>query len=164
MYCTAWYAPLCPSPQWWLPFLPPLLPPPSPSNILLEFLLHSLQSPGPGTSPALTFGIIPFFVGKDGRAGMASLVLQKNESLNCQKFYTHVTDRLPNYACPKFVRIKESIEVTGTYKHRKVNLIKEGFDPRSISDAMFYMNDKEKTYSILDEEAFNSIQSGSIRM
>ena len=95
---------------------------------------------------------------------MASLVLQNNESLNGLELYKHITERLPSYACPKFVRIKESIEVTGTYKHQKVSLMKEGFDPRYISDPMFYINDEEKTYSILDEEAYNNIISGNIRM
>ncbi|PIK45724.1 putative very long-chain acyl-CoA synthetase-like [Apostichopus japonicus] len=102
--------------------------------------------------------------GKDGRAGMASLILRNDVTLDCPALYKHITERLPSYACPKFVRIKESIEVTGTYKHRKVNLIKEGFDPRTITDPLYYMNDTEKTYSPLDEEAYNHVLSGAIRM
>lgn len=95
---------------------------------------------------------------------MASLILRDNASLDCLALYKHVTDRLPNYACPKLLRIKESIEVTGTYKHRKVNLIREGFDPKTIADPLYFMNDTEKTYSPLDEEAFNSLLSGAIRI
>ncbi|PIK61595.1 putative very long-chain acyl-CoA synthetase-like [Apostichopus japonicus] len=102
--------------------------------------------------------------GKDGRAGMASLILRNDVTLDCPALYKHITERLPSYACPKFVRIKESIEVTGTYKHRKVNLIKEGFDPKTITDPLYYMNDTEKTYSPLDEEAYNHVLSGAIRM
>ncbi|XP_071846102.1 long-chain fatty acid transport protein 6-like isoform X2 [Apostichopus japonicus] len=102
--------------------------------------------------------------GKDGRAGMASLILRNNATLDCPALYKHITERLPSYACPKFVRIKDTLEVTGTFKLRKVNLVKEGFDPRTITGPLYYMNDTEKTYSPLDEEAYNNIHSGIIKL
>lgn len=103
-------------------------------------------------------------VGKDGRAGMAALIIKSNETLDCPAMYRHITERLPSYACPKFIRVKEAMEVTGTFKLRKVNLMKEGFDPRRISEPLYYMNEKDKTYSILDEDSFNGIWSGTIRL
>ncbi len=46
---------------------------------------------------------------------------------------------LPEYARPVFLRIREDIDVTATFKQKKVDLVKDGFDPdlyrsiRSIS-------------------------------
>ena len=40
-----------------------------------------------------------------------------------------VSKDLPRYARPLFLRIKDELEVTQTFKHKKVNLQKEGFNP-----------------------------------
>ena len=42
----------------------------------------------------------------------------------------HLARRLPAYARPLFLRIKDRIEVTATFKHKKNELAREGYDPR----------------------------------
>ena len=39
---------------------------------------------------------------------------------------------LPSYAVPLFLRLKDTIETTTTFKHKKVDLVKEGFNPEKI--------------------------------
>ena len=68
--------------------------------------------------------------GQDGRAGMAALLLAAGtQRSTAARFYEHVDRTLPRYAAPLFVRLLPEMEVTGTFKLRKVTLQEEGFDP-----------------------------------
>ena len=35
---------------------------------------------------------------------------------------------------PMFIRISEEIEITGTFKYKKTDLVKDGFDPSVVKD------------------------------
>ena len=37
---------------------------------------------------------------------------------------------------------QDTIEITGTFKHRKVTLVEEGFNPAVIKDALYFLDDK----------------------
>uniref|UniRef100_F6U4H3 Very long-chain fatty acid transport protein n=1 Tax=Ciona intestinalis TaxID=7719 RepID=F6U4H3_CIOIN len=102
--------------------------------------------------------------GHDGRAGMVTVVLESDE-LDCEALYKHVEHALPSYARPMFVRVQPELEVTGTFKQRKVNLQKEGFDLEKVSgDKLFYMNIQAKTYSPITPEIQKKIETGEIRL
>ncbi|ETE57944.1 Bile acyl-CoA synthetase, partial [Ophiophagus hannah] len=98
-------------------------------------------------------------VGHEGRIGMASIRLADGCEFNGEILYKHVTDYLPLYARPYFVRIQDVLEVTGTFKYRKVQLAQEGFNPAVVKDALYFGDDKEKTYVPLTEDIYNSICS-----
>ncbi|KAB0396320.1 hypothetical protein E2I00_015555, partial [Balaenoptera physalus] len=67
--------------------------------------------------------------GHEGRAGMAALVLRPPHSLDLVQLYVHVSENLPPYARPRFLRLQESLATTETFKQQKVRMAKEGFDP-----------------------------------
>ena len=46
--------------------------------------------------------------------------------------------RLPAYARPLFIRFRPALEVTGTFKQRKVDLVAEGFDPARTMDPLYF--------------------------
>lgn len=46
--------------------------------------------------------------GHEGRAGMAALVLRPPNSLDLVQFYAHVSENLPSYAWPRFLRLQVS--------------------------------------------------------
>lgn len=46
------------------------------------------------------------FSGYEGKAGMASITLKPNKSLDLEKVYEQVVTFLPAYACPQFLRIQ----------------------------------------------------------
>ncbi|MGB6085416.1 long-chain-acyl-CoA synthetase, partial [Parvibaculum sp.] len=95
----------------------------------------------PGVKEANVYGVhVP---GTDGRAGMASIVAE-NGSLDLDKFRTQMYKELPDYAVPVFLRIQPEMEVTGTFKHRKVELVKEGFDPSTISEPLYFNCPEQK--------------------
>lgn len=92
----------------------------------------------------------------EGRAGMAAI--QKNgEKLDVDFLYQNLKKMLPFYAIPIFIRLCHSIEATGTYKLRKVNLQKEGYNPELISDPLYVLNRKTQMYESLTQETYKQI-------
>jgi len=100
--------------------------------------------------------------GADGRAGMAAIVAP--EDLNLEALYTHVSRDLAAFARPLFLRRRAAMEVTGTLKHRKVDLVKEGFDPSAIDEPLFMRDDVSKTFVPLTEEMHAGIIAGTVRV
>jgi fatty-acyl-CoA synthase len=113
----------------------------------------------PGIKVANVYGVaIP---GTDGRAGMATIVA--GDRLDLAAFRTHLVDRLPDYARPLFLRVRDELDVTATFKHTKSALVREGYDPAATGDAI-YFNDRERQRFIrLDKSLYNQIQSGQVR-
>ncbi|VDI79355.1 Hypothetical predicted protein [Mytilus galloprovincialis] len=101
--------------------------------------------------------------GHDGRAGMVSLVLKDNEKLTSEKLkaiYHHCEHKLPKYARPIVLRHEKEMRTTGTFKQHKVVLMEEGFDPKVVSDPMFYLSTEAKTYVPLNQTShLNFLQS-----
>jgi fatty-acyl-CoA synthase len=113
----------------------------------------------PGILEAVVYGVR--IAGKDGRAGMAALRLEGQ--LDLKAFRDYLVKHLPEYARPLFLRIDEQIEITSTFKQRKVNLVEQGFDPSKTS-ARLYFNDPERNvFEPLDAALYQRIQSGQIR-
>jgi fatty-acyl-CoA synthase len=98
----------------------------------------------------------------DGRAGMAALVV--NEGFDLEVFRSMLATRLPTYARPVFVRLLEALEVTGTFKLRKQDLLLEGYDPTRVRDRLFVDNSASGTYVVLDDSVFRALQSGELRI
>lgn len=63
-----------------------------------------------------------------------------------------------------FVFIKDVIEVTGTFKYRKVQLVEQGFNPAVVKDVLYFLDDKEKMYVLMTPAIYDSIQNHSIRL
>lgn len=99
--------------------------------------------------------------GMDGRAGMVSLVADDDFDLDA--FHVHVRTMLPDYARPVFIRLQAEIEATGTFKQRKVDLVKEGFDPQKIADRLFFSHPKKGAYVAIDAALYKQIQGGEFR-
>ena len=96
---------------------------------------------------------------------MAAVVLTTDHSnIDWRQFYTQVTNYLPMYACPKFIRIRENMAVTSTFKHTKVELVKEGFDPDQITDTLYVMDASQKTFVLLDHGVYQDILDGKVKL
>ncbi|NXS31251.1 S27A2 synthetase, partial [Pomatostomus ruficeps] len=50
------------------------------------------------------------------------------------------------------------LEITGTFKQCKSNLVKEGFDPNVIRDRLFFRDDARRSYVPLSAATFAAIQ------
>jgi fatty-acyl-CoA synthase len=114
----------------------------------------------PGVQEANVYGVaIP---GRDGRAGMAVIVCDAGVDLVALRSY--LTSRLPDYARPVFLRIRGEIEVTATFKQRKLDLVKEGFDPAQVRDAVFFDDPARGAYVRLDDALYRRIVAGEVRL
>ncbi|KAF3821504.1 long-chain fatty acid transport protein 6 isoform X2 [Mirounga leonina] len=100
----------------------------------------------------------------EGKAGMASIILKPNKSLDLEKVYEQVVTFLPAYACPRFLRIQEKMETTGTFKLQKFQLVEEGFSPLKISDPLYFMDNLKKSYVPLTKELYNQIILGKVKL
>jgi fatty-acyl-CoA synthase len=117
----------------------------------------------PGIAETTVYGVaVP---GTEGAAGMAVLVGKNlNENLNLVALRQHLVSRLPPYARPLFLRIKDGIDVTGTFKHQKSDLVREGFDPKATQDAIYFDDPQRQAYVPLDPALHAKIAAGGVRL
>jgi fatty-acyl-CoA synthase len=76
----------------------------------------------------------------------------------------HLISRLPAYARPAFLRIRDDVEVTGTFKYSKTELVRQGYDPAAISDMIYFDNPESQAFQLIDKTLYDRIQSGQIRL
>lgn len=113
-----------------------------------------------GITQANVYGVeVP---GYDGRAGMAALVSETPPDLAALKAY--LDTELPHYARPVFLRLSSESETTSTFKFKKTNLVKAGFDPERISEPVYFANPQSKAYDKVDADLFEQINNGNIRL
>jgi fatty-acyl-CoA synthase len=97
----------------------------------------------------------------DGKAGMAALVTA--EDFDMAAFTKHVDEHLASYARPLFVRLQKAIETTGTFKYRKIDLVKDGFDPTKTKDPL-YFRDPVKGYVKITKPMYAKIEAGTFKL
>jgi len=103
----------------------------------------------PGLEVANVYGVrVP---GAEGRAGMAALVFRSPEEFDGAALFAYTAEKLPPYAVPLFVRLSAEADMTTTFKLRKVDLQREGYDPRSIGDSLFVRDEAARAYVPLSE-------------
>jgi fatty-acyl-CoA synthase len=93
---------------------------------------------------------------------MAALVVE--DELDLPGFHRHVAQQLPAFARPVFLRIQKEIETTTTFKQRKVDLVKEGFDPTAIGDPIYFLHPGKQAYVRLDPALYSSISSREVKL
>jgi len=102
----------------------------------------------PGIAEATVYGVaIPE---TDGRAGMAALVCEGD--LDLAGLRRHLSDRLPAYARPLFLRLCRQIEVTATFKHRKTELAREGYGQSVIADPIYFDDPERQAFVLLNDD------------
>ncbi|KAF2888102.1 hypothetical protein ILUMI_18071 [Ignelater luminosus] len=99
----------------------------------------------------------------EGKAGMVAIV-DTNKTLDMEVLCKSLKENLPAYAIPIFVRVMESIELTGTYKLKKVSLQAEGYNINKIKDKVYFYNSKQKQYEVLTSEKYEQIMSGKTNL
>ena len=114
----------------------------------------------PGIKEANVYGVA--VEGVDGRAGMVSLSVDDDFALD--GFYDYICDNLADYARPIFLRLQEEIEATGTFKQRKVDLVKQGFDPSTIDDKLLFKDPKQGAYVEINKALYKQIIGGEFRL
>jgi fatty-acyl-CoA synthase len=114
----------------------------------------------PGVRQANVYGVP--VAGTEGRAGMAAIVT--GDGFDLSALDTHLATCLPEYARPVFLRVLTEIEVTGTFKQKKQDLVRAGYDPRGTSDALYFHERAGRGFVRLDAALFDQIERGSVRL
>jgi fatty-acyl-CoA synthase len=113
----------------------------------------------PGVTEVISYGVpVP---GQEGKAGMVTLVL--DGEFDESAFDAYAAEQLPAYARPVFVRVAKTLETTGTFKYRKVDLVKDGFDPDKV-EGEIYVRGGKSGYQRLTTAAYQEILSGDFRL
>jgi fatty-acyl-CoA synthase len=113
----------------------------------------------PGVVDATTYGVaVP---GTDGRAGMAALVVDPN--FDFKILADHLARRLPPYAHPLVLRIMDALDSTETFKQKKHQLVREGFDPAVVTDPLHLRDGQSGGYVPLDRAIYARITDASLR-
>jgi fatty-acyl-CoA synthase len=114
----------------------------------------------PGIVETTVYGVaIP---GCEGAAGMATLVPQGG--LDLAALRGHLAQHLPAYARPLFLRIKDCIETTATFKHKTAELARQAYDPAATADAIYFDDPARQAFVRLDRALYERIQAGGVRL
>jgi fatty-acyl-CoA synthase len=113
----------------------------------------------PGVVEAVVYGVA--VSGAEGRAGMA--LLCGDRAFDLAEIARRL-QALPEYARPLFLRLGRRIETTATFKHRKRELVDEGFDPARVADPLYAFDRAQDCYVALDGERFARIVNGAVRL
>jgi len=98
----------------------------------------------------------------DGRAGMAAIT--PGDDFKLEGLREYLVRELPSYARPIFLRMTPAIETTGTFKFRKVDLVRDGFDPGKIEQALYFDHPDEQRYVQITAALYAQIQSGAFKL
>jgi len=101
--------------------------------------------------------------GVEGKAGMAAIV-EDAAKFDLDRFLINLKAELPSYAIPLFLRVVRNLDITGTFKIRKLDLVREGFNPQLVSDPLFFYNSSSGGYCKLDTCLYEEIISMRCRL
>ena len=95
----------------------------------------------------------------EGKARMA--LMNVSDEFDFDVFSNHIEKNLNAFQLPYFIRIAEVMKTTGTFKHQKEDLKKQGFDPSVIEDKLYFY--QKGKYVEIDSYLYEKIQSGEQR-
>lgn len=81
--------------------------------------------------------------GSEGRVGMVAVTFDGGLVFDPQGFYRYAAQHLARYAVPLFVRLSVTADMTTTFKLRKIELQRQGYDPVSAGSDSLYVADTE---------------------
>jgi hypothetical protein len=85
------------------------------------------------------------------------------KKLNGAELAGRLREQLPPYAVPLFLRLRAEQDTTATFKYRKVDLKRAGFDPQQIDEPLYVLLDAQRGYERLTPEIFGQIQRRELR-
>ena len=75
-----------------------------------------------------------------------------------------MSENLPQYAIPLFIRFREQLDLTATHKMKKQRLKEDAFDPAKVDGPLYYRDGATERYLEIDAEAFELINGNKIKL
>ena len=124
--------------------------------------VENIMTGHPDLAEAVVYGVE--IANTNGRAGMAAITPHAGHAVDFEGLAAHLKRELPAYAVPVFLRVKEAMETTGTFKYQKSGLKNEGFDPaKTAGEPVYVMLPGSATYVPVSAEVFAGINAGQYR-
>ena len=100
----------------------------------------------------------------DGRAGMAAILPERDfEDFDLKGLLEKFKENLPTYAIPLFLRFKSELEITPTFKFKKMTLKEEAFDLDIVNDKLFVLLPGAAEYTPLTKEIYEDIKADKVK-
>lgn len=113
----------------------------------------------PEVDQAVVYGVaVP---GADGKAGMAAVRLNDSAEFDGEGLARHLSEALPSYAIPQFIRLSKELEHTTTFKSRKTELREQAFDTSSFDEPLYVLS-KKKGYIPFYDGAEKDVVAGTV--
>ena len=94
---------------------------------------------------------------------MVAIKLLAGEELDWDSFSSYINEKLPAYARPYFVRIRDRIDATNSFKQVKKQLQQEGYNPHIINDPLYFLHPEKNRYLPLTPQLYEDIINHRIR-
>ncbi|MBS0377558.1 MAG: long-chain-acyl-CoA synthetase [Proteobacteria bacterium] len=109
----------------------------------------------PGPQIVNVYGVrVP---GNEGRAGMVALTYADAGNFDPAGFHRFAAAHLADYAVPLFVRLSPSADLTTTFKLRKLELQRAGYDPERIGEPLYVRDARAGCYRPLTPAALAAL-------
>ena len=89
-------------------------------------------------------------------------IADPNNDIDFRALADGLDKTLPSYARPIFIRVLKNMDMTGTFKIKKTELVEDGFDPLKIKDRIYFRSGKE--YVPLTSQLYHDILKGIVRI
>lgn len=94
---------------------------------------------------------------------MAAIV-DADKKLDMEWLGKSLRANLPSYAVPLFVRVLDSVPLTGTYKLMKVDLKADAYDVEKVKDRVYFYDANSQKYVQLTSALHRKITAGEMRL
>ncbi|CAM9221360.1 unnamed protein product, partial [Lampetra planeri] len=99
----------------------------------------------------------------EGKAGMAAIA-DPAGTLDVAALHEALQGALPPYARPLFLRVLERLATTSTFKLQKTDLRRQGYDPRTLTDRLYFLDARRRAYVPLTPALYSDIVSGHAKL
>ena len=97
---------------------------------------------------------------RNGRLGINLFFFLEKQR---EELFNACSENMPSYQRPIFIRVQPDMEVTGTFKHRKVELVKEGYEISKFSEKLYFYSKSDKDYIPVTQAMVDDINSGKLK-
>ncbi len=117
----------------------------------------------PEIETAVVYGVsVP---GRDGRCGMLYATQKQNTDLDLDGLAMHMRENLPAYAVPRFIRLGQKVDVTGTFKVQKTKLKNAAYHVSEAEDDALYILARDADSVVpLTAEMQADVDKGDVRL
>ena len=116
----------------------------------------------PEIEDAVVYGVsVP---GRDGRCGMLYLTQKQEGKLDLDGLAKHMRQNLPAYAVPRFIRIGQKVDVTGTFKFQKSKLKNAAYSVAEVEDDLYLLGRDAQAPEVMTGDLQNQVDKGDIRL